>query len=80
MSISRNMRPLDFERRSGKMRKYLYYIKQIVCGSVHNLCYFSKLEQKEPHTKETIQFDMDATIKALREGKDLSGRDNILTP
>ncbi len=29
-------------------------------------------------TKPT--FDMDATIKALREGKDLSGKDGILTP
>ncbi|MCX2843059.1 transposase, partial [Microbulbifer thermotolerans] len=29
-------------------------------------------------TKPT--FDMDAAIKALREGKDLSGKDGILTP
>jgi putative transposase len=27
-----------------------------------------------------INFDMEATIKALREGKDLSGQDGILTP
>ena len=30
--------------------------------------------------KESIKFDMDAAIKALREGKDLSGQDGILTP
>ncbi len=29
-------------------------------------------------TKPT--FDMDAAVKALREGKDLSGKDGILTP
>jgi putative transposase len=27
-----------------------------------------------------INFDMEAAIKALREGKDLSGQDGILTP
>ena len=30
--------------------------------------------------KESIKFDMEAAIKALREGKDLSGQDGILTP
>lgn len=30
--------------------------------------------------KNEIQFDMEAAIKALREGKDLSGKDGILTP
>ena len=30
--------------------------------------------------KETIEFDMDAAVKALREGRDLSGQDGILTP
>lgn len=30
--------------------------------------------------KDNIKFDMDAAIKALREGKDLSGQDGILTP
>ena len=30
--------------------------------------------------KDSIQFDMEAAIKALREGKDLSGQDGILTP
>ncbi len=30
--------------------------------------------------KDTINFDMDAAIKALREGKDLSGKDGVLTP
>ena len=30
--------------------------------------------------KKQINFDMDAAIKALREGKDLSGEDGILTP
>ena len=30
--------------------------------------------------KDNITFDMDAAIKALREGKDLSGEDGILTP
>ena len=30
--------------------------------------------------KKSIQFDMDAAVKALREGKDLSGQDGILTP
>jgi len=30
--------------------------------------------------KDDIKFDMDAAIKALREGKDLSGQDGILTP
>lgn len=30
--------------------------------------------------KKDIQFDMEAAIKALREGKDLSGKDGILTP
>jgi len=29
---------------------------------------------------DNIKFDMDAAIKALREGKDLSGQDGILTP
>ena len=31
-------------------------------------------------TKQKTQFDMDAALKALREGKDLTGRDGILTP
>jgi len=31
-------------------------------------------------TKQKPQFDMDAALKALREGKDLTGRDGILTP
>jgi len=26
------------------------------------------------------QFDMDAALKALREGKDLTGKDGVLTP
>ena len=30
--------------------------------------------------KDSIKFDMEAAIKALREGKDLSGQDGILTP
>ena len=30
--------------------------------------------------KDNIKFDMEAAIKALREGKDLSGQDGILTP
>jgi putative transposase len=30
--------------------------------------------------KNKINFDMDAAIKALREGKDLSGQDGVLTP
>lgn len=30
--------------------------------------------------KDDIKFDMDAAIKALREGKDLSGQDGVLTP
>ncbi len=30
--------------------------------------------------KNTINFDIDAAIKALREGKDLSGKDGVLTP
>jgi len=30
--------------------------------------------------KDNITFDIDAAIKALREGKDLSGEDGILTP
>jgi len=30
--------------------------------------------------KDNIEFDMEAAIKALREGKDLSGQDGILTP
>ncbi|NIP28511.1 MAG: IS256 family transposase [Gammaproteobacteria bacterium] len=30
--------------------------------------------------KKQINFDMEAAIKALREGKDLSGQDGILTP
>lgn len=30
--------------------------------------------------KKQINFDMDAAIKALREGKDLSGQDGVLTP
>ena len=30
--------------------------------------------------KTEINFDMEAAIKALREGKDLSGQDGILTP
>ena len=30
--------------------------------------------------KKQINFDMDAAIKALRDGKDLSGREGILTP
>jgi transposase-like protein len=30
--------------------------------------------------KKSIQFDMDAAVKALREDKDLSGQDGILTP
>ncbi len=30
--------------------------------------------------KDSINFDMEAAIKALREGKDLSGKDGILTP
>jgi transposase-like protein len=30
--------------------------------------------------KQDIQFDMNAAIQALREGKDLSGKDGILTP
>ena len=30
--------------------------------------------------KKSIQFDMESAIKALREGKDLSGKDGILTP
>ena len=30
--------------------------------------------------KDTIKFDMDAAIKALREGKDLSGKEGVLTP
>ncbi|MDH5728788.1 MAG: IS256 family transposase [Gammaproteobacteria bacterium] len=30
--------------------------------------------------KDKIQFDMDAAIEALREGKDLSGKDGIFTP
>ncbi len=28
----------------------------------------------------TIKFDLDAAVKALREGKDLSGQDGIFTP
>ena len=28
----------------------------------------------------TKQFDMDEAIKALREGKDLTGKDGVLTP
>jgi len=31
-------------------------------------------------TQQKPQFDMDAALKALREGKDLTGRDGILTP
>ena len=30
--------------------------------------------------KHDINFDMEAAIEALREGKDLSGKDGILTP
>jgi len=30
--------------------------------------------------KKQINFDMDAALKALREGKDLSGKDGVLTP
>lgn len=30
--------------------------------------------------KEQINFDMDAALQALREGKDLNGKDGILTP
>ena len=30
--------------------------------------------------KNEIQFDMEAAIQALREGKDLSGKDGVLTP
>ena len=30
--------------------------------------------------KDSINFDMEAAIKALREGKDLSGQDGVLTP
>ena len=30
--------------------------------------------------KNSIQFDMESAIKALREGKDLNGKDGILTP
>lgn len=30
--------------------------------------------------KKQINFDMDAAIKALRDGKDLSGQDGVLTP
>ncbi len=30
--------------------------------------------------KNNINFDMDAAIQALRDGKDLSGQDGILTP
>ena len=29
---------------------------------------------------QTPNFDMEAAIKALREGKDLSGKDGVLTP
>lgn len=30
--------------------------------------------------KNKINFDMDAAIQVLREGKDLSGKDGIFTP
>jgi len=30
--------------------------------------------------KEKINFDMESPIQALREGKDLSGKDGIFTP
>jgi hypothetical protein len=30
--------------------------------------------------KEQINFDMESAIQALREGKDLSGKDGIFTP
>ncbi len=30
--------------------------------------------------KDNINFDMDAALKALREGADLGGKDGILTP
>jgi len=30
--------------------------------------------------KDSITFDMEGAIKSLREGKDLSGQDGILTP
>jgi putative transposase len=30
--------------------------------------------------KEKINFDMESAIQALREGKDLSGKDGIFTP
>ncbi len=30
--------------------------------------------------KDKINFDMDAAIQALREGKDLSGKDGTSTP
>jgi hypothetical protein len=30
--------------------------------------------------KNNINFDMEAAIQALRQGKDLSGQDGILTP
>ena len=30
--------------------------------------------------KNEIKFDMEAAIQALREGKDLSGRDGQITP
>jgi len=31
-------------------------------------------------TMTTPTFDMEAAVKALREGKDLNGKDGILTP
>ena len=30
--------------------------------------------------KNEIQFDMEAAIQALRQGKDLSGKDGVLPP
>jgi len=30
--------------------------------------------------KQDIEFDMEAAIEALREGKDLNGKDGIFTP
>jgi hypothetical protein len=31
-------------------------------------------------TKPNIPFDMNAALQALREGKDLTGKDGVLTP
>jgi putative transposase len=49
-------------------------------GVFRILCHFFKLSEKEMIHERKINFDMESAIQALREGKDLSGKDGIFTP